>query len=292
MNKINSHVKLKNNYISTLFKDIVIMKKCIFFLCSLILSANNALAAESCFIVKENSFIIKSEGDCDKRYSPCSSFKIALALMGYDSGILKDEVHPQWSFKPGYEAFLESWKGLQNPTTWMKNSCVWYSQVLTPKLGMKKIHYYLKKFNYGNQDFSGDKGQNNGLTHAWLSSSLEISPEEQTVFLDNLLTNKLSVSQYAQSMTRNIVYVEDLSYGWKLYGKTGSGLLLNADRTKKLEIKHGWFIGWIEKGNRKIIFANHILDDKKEEKHAGQRAKEQAKEKLLQLIYRIENLIY
>jgi beta-lactamase class D len=90
-------------------------------------------------------------------------------------------------------------------------------------------------------------------------------------------------------MTRNIVYVEDLPDGWKLYGKTGSGYLLNSDRTQKLEIKHGWFIGWIEKGDKKIIFVNHIVDDKKEEKHAGPRAKEQAKEKLLELIEQIKN---
>jgi beta-lactamase class D len=171
----------------------------------------------------------------------------------------------------------------------MKNSCVWYSQVLTQKLGMKKFQDYVNKFNYGNQDVSGDKGQNNGLTNSWLSSSLEISPEDQIIFLNKLLTNKLPVSNDAQSMTRNIIYVEDLPRGWKLYGKTGSGYLLNKDRTKKLEIKHGWFIGWIEKNDKKIIFASHIVDDKKEEGHAGPRAKEQAKEKLLQLIEQIEN---
>jgi beta-lactamase class D len=264
------------------------MKKLIWFLCSVILSANIAFAAESCFIAKENSVVIKHKGDCNTRYSPCSSFKIALALMGYDAGILKDETHPQWPFKPEYEAYLESWKDPQNPTSWIKNSCVWYSQVLTPQLGMKKFQDYVKKFNYGNQDVSGDKGQDNGLTNAWLSSSLEISPDEQIIFLGNFLSNKLPVSGHAQSMTKNILYVEELPHGWTLYGKTGSGFLLNKDRTKKLEIMHGWFIGWIEKGNRNIIFVNHIVDNKKEENHAGPRAKEQAKEKLLQLIEQIE----
>lgn len=263
------------------------MKKII--LCFVIFCASNVFAADNgCFLVKENGRIIQSEGDCNTRYSPCSSFKIALAVMGYDTGILKDERHPQWPFKPEYEAFLESWKDPQNPTTWMKNSCVWYSQVLTSKLGVEKFQNYVKKFNYGNQDISGDKSQNNGLTHAWLSSSLEISPEEQAVFLDKLLANKLPVSKHAQNVTKHIVYLEDLSHGWRLYGKTGSGFLLNTDRTKKLELKHGWFIGWIEKSNKKIIFVHHIVDDKKEENHAGLRAKEQTKQKLLQLIDKIE----
>ncbi|MBM3610838.1 MAG: class D beta-lactamase [Alphaproteobacteria bacterium] len=260
------------------------MKKIILFLCVTIIGVSQSFSSQNCFIAKENGKVLKREGICTKRYAPCSSFKIPLALMGYDTGILKDELHPEWPFKPGYEAFLESWKDPQNPTSWMKNSCVWYSQVLTPQLGMKRFQEYVKEFNYGNQDLSGDKGQCNGLTNAWLSSSLEISPQEQIVFLEKLLSSKLPVSLHAQTMTRNIVYVEDLSEGWKLYGKTGSGFLLNKDRTKKLEIKHGWFIGWIEKGDRKIIFAHHIVDDKKEDKHAGPRAKEEAKEKLLKLI--------
>ena len=265
------------------------MKKVILVLCSLILSANTAFAVGSCFIAKDDSVVIKCEGDCKIRYSPCSTFKIALALMGYDAGILKDEMHPVWPFKEGYDDFRDAWKQDQTPKSWIKESCVWYSQVLTKHLGMKKFQNYVKKFNYGNTDLSGDKGQDNGLTNAWLSSSLEISPEEQVIFLEKLLSNKLPVSSHAQTMTRNIVYVEDLPHGWKLYGKTGSGYVLNEDRTQNREIKHGWFIGWIAKGDKKIIFVNHIVDDKKEEKHAGPRAKEQVKQKLLQLIEHIEN---
>ncbi|ASX27927.1 hypothetical protein BA173_03570 [Rickettsia sp. MEAM1 (Bemisia tabaci)] len=53
-------------------------------------------------------------------------------------------------------------------------------------------------FSYGNQDTSGDKGKNNGLTNAWLSSSLEISPEEQIAFLQKLAADQLPVSLKAQ----------------------------------------------------------------------------------------------
>lgn len=43
-------------------------------------------------------------------------------------------------------------------------------------------------------------------------------------------------------------------------------------------------IGWIEKEGNRIIFVSHIVDDVKEERYAGLRAKEQTKEKLLQII--------
>ncbi len=148
---------------------------------------------------------------------------------------------------------------------------------------MDKFQQYVTKFNYGNQDVSGDNGKNNGLTHAWLSSSLEISPEEQAAFLQKLVNNELPVSKKSHTMTKNILFVETLPGGWKLYGKTGSGYKLNAAKTQKLEDqKIGWFVGWINKGNSNIIFTNYIEDQ--ENTYAGPRAKTAAKEKLLQII--------
>ncbi len=263
------------------------MKKVILFLCSIMLSANLAFA-DSCFIAKENSKVLKTEGDCDKRYAPMSTFKIPLSLMGFDSGILVNEMHPVWPFKEGYVDWREIWKQDQTPKSWMKESCVWYSQVLTKELGMKKFQEYVTKFDYGNKDLTGDKGQNNGLTNSWLSSSLQISSREQVAFLQKMLAGKLPVKPHAVLITKNILFVEELKNGWKFYGKTGMGSLLNADGTKNPDLYHGWFIGWIEKGDRRIIFSNHIEDDKKEEIGASQRAKADAKEKMTKIIDQIE----
>ena len=112
------------------------MKKIILFLFSIILSANITFASH-CFVTKEKSQILKSEGNCTKRYPPMSSFKIPLSLIGFDSGVLIDEMHPVWSFKEGYDDFRDAWKQDQTPKSWIKESCVWYSQVLTKQLGMK-----------------------------------------------------------------------------------------------------------------------------------------------------------
>lgn len=263
------------------------MKKVILLLCSIMLSANIAFA-DSCFIAKENEKILQSKGDLEKRYAPMSTFKITLSLIGFDSGILVDEMHPVWSFKEGYADWREVWKQDQTPKSWMKESCVWYSQVLTKELGMKKFQEYVRKFDYGNKDLTGDKGQNNGLTNAWLSSSLQISSAEQVAFLEKMLVGKLPIKPHAVAMTKNILFVEELKNGWKFYGKTGMGSLLNAFGAKNPDLYHGWFIGWIEKGDRRIIFSNHIEDDKKEEIGASQRAKADAKERLTKIIDQIE----
>jgi beta-lactamase class D len=234
----------------------------------------NTWAQGSCFLAYEGQTLLLQEGkECNQRYAPQSTFKIALSLMGFDSGILKDALHPEWPYKKGYELYLNTWKYPHNPHSWIRDSCVWYSQVLTQQLGMKRFKYYVEVFNYGNHDVSGDKGKNNGLTHAWLSSSLAISPKEQIQFLQGVVKKKLPLSQKAFTMTKEILYIQELAGGWKLYGKTGNGRLLTEDKSRKLVLQQGWFVGWIEKGNRVISFASHITDSKEKATFASFRVK-------------------
>ncbi len=245
-------------------------------------------AERSCFLVQEQQTILKQEGsDCSQPYAPESTFKIALSLMGFDAGILKDAEHPEWPYKKEYELYLNVWKYPHNPRTWIRDSCVWYSQVLTRQLGMKRFQDYVDAFRYGNQDLSGEKGQNNGLTHAWLSSSLAVSPQEQIQFLQKIVNKELPVSQAALDKTKAILFIQELAGGWKLYGKTGNGRQLSSDKNHKLPLQHGWFVGWIEKDGRVITFVRHIADSKEKTTFASFRAKNEA---LIQLFYVIETL--
>lgn len=262
------------------------MKKAALFLCATILFASNAFAKQ-CFIAKEDGKIEREIGDCNTKYSPCSTFKIPLSLIGFDSEIFIDEANPVWKFKEGYADKLDVWKQDQTPQSWMKYSCIWYSQVMTKELGAKKFQEYVNQFDYGNKDLSGDYGSMNGLTNSWLSSSLEISSHEQIEFLEKFLNRELGVSDHAYEMTKNLLFQEDLENGWKLYGKTGTGVLLSKDKKHKTKLQHGWFIGWIEKEGRIITFVNHIADEKPIEEIASFRAKADAKEKLLVLIYKL-----
>lgn len=242
------------------------------------------LDAKACFIASENNRIIAEEGSCDKRYPPFSTFKIAISLMGFDSGILIDESHPTWNFKRGYTNWLDCWRQPHNPKLWFVNSCVWYSQVITQKLKMGPFTEYTQRFNYGNQDTSGDKGMNNGLTHCWLSSSLRISPQEQIAFLNKLSANKLPVSMDAQLKTKAIMYQEVLPNGWKLFGKTGNGPQIDADGNKIQDRQVGWFVGFVRKGKRVITFVYLIADDKKQDSYASVRAKTALKKSIVRVV--------
>ena len=257
------------------------MKKLILFLCSVILSANTVFATESCFIAKENSKTLKTEGNGETRYAPESTFKIPLSLIGFDSGILKSESNPSWSLPEGADPYINVCKGDHNPRTWMRDSCLWYSRILTTKLGMEKFQNYVSKFSYGNMDLSG------GLTTAWISSSLKISPDGQTEFLQKVVDHKLPVSQASYDKTKKIMFIQEMAGGWKLYGKTGNGKQIDKDGNKT-DMQHGWFVGYIEKGNRRIVFASHVTDSEKQSTFASFRARNQALIKLWYLIDELE----
>lgn len=221
-------------------------------------------ATEIAFIAKKNGVVVSKVGDCDAQHPPCSTFKVALALMGFDAGILEDKDNPRWSFKPEYEANFQSWykpemgikygwHGEHTPSTFMQNSVVWFSHQITQRLGKDKFQAYVNKLNYGNQDVSGTQGQDDGLLNSWLETSLRISPREQVDLLEKMLAGNLNLSKEAQQMTAEIMIKRDLDGkqiewdGWKLYGKTGGGTGCNR-----------WFIGWVEKGTDKIVFAQYV----------------------------------
>jgi beta-lactamase class D len=262
----------------------VMRKRTLLMLLLLFASNDIVFAGTKCFIAKEGDKIVAIEGDCSQRVSPCSTFKISLSLIGHNEHIFISEAHPQWPYKTEYSATREVCQKPISPATWMQNSCVWYSQVLTQKLGMAKFKDYMAKFNYGNQDLTGDPGKNDGIARAWLTSSLAISPKEQIVFLAKLIAAKHPVSEKAQFQTKELIYLEELPHSWKLFGKTGTGEPLQADGTRKADRQIGWFVGWLEKGERKIIFAHLIEDEGKDDTPAGPRAKAVAKDKLLALI--------
>jgi len=204
---------------------------------------------------------LQEEGDCKTRVTPASTFKIPLALMGFDSGILKSFTAPEWPYLEKYNASFDLHKTAQNPTGWIKNSAVWYSQKFTQQLGEKRLKDYVQKFAYGNQDVSGDPGKNNGLTQSWLTSSLKISPEEQIVFLRKLLENQLPVSLDTQTSTRELLYVETLPNGWKIYGKTGGAWERNANGVKDPALQLGWFVGWAVKDQQTLLFAELLRNN-------------------------------
>lgn len=246
------------------------------FLCGFLLCVSGPVLADACTLVTEldTGRVLKKDGDCERRNSPASTFKIPLSLMGYDAGVLKDETNPAWPYKPEYNAWNEAWKKTITPRPWLRDSVVWYSQVLTRTMGQERFRRYVDAFEYGNRDISGEKGKNNGLTHAWLGTSLQISPVEQVAFLKKLLKRELPVSQRAAEMTMAIMPDFPLADGWTVYGKTGTAYQLSSAGTPDRSRQLGWFVGWAQKGERRVVFARLIRDERKESTVASFRARD------------------
>lgn len=214
--------------------------------------------------------ILLQEGNCRDRVTPASTFKIALSLIGFDSGFLQDAHTPSLPYRAGdVDWGGEAWRQPTDATRWMTYSVVWFSQRITHALGAPRVQKYLNNFNYGNTDISGDPGKNNGLDRAWIGSSLKISPLEQIAFLQKLVRRELPVSAHAYDMTQQVVQTNTLDNGWTVHGKTGTAFPHHADGSNDEVRAHGWFVGWITKGQRTLVFVRLTQREQKETTSAG-----------------------
>jgi beta-lactamase class D len=209
------------------------------------------------------------EGDCATRTTPASTFKIAIAAMGFDAGILKDAHAPVLPYKQGYVDWGGAdWMQPTDPARWLKYSVVWYSQQVAHRLGARRFHAYAAKFGYGNADVSGDPGAHNGLDRSWIGCSLRISPREQVAFLRRVVDGTLPVSAQALAHTREVVETFPVPGGWTIQGKTGASRPHGANDPA---LPLGWFVGWASKGGRTLVFARLNQDDAEMEGTAGVR---------------------
>ena len=217
--------------------------------------------------------ILRQEGACDTRITPASTFKIALALMGYDAGFLTSAHAPVLRYRPGDVAWNESWRADTDPARWIRDSVVWYSQRVTAALGARRFQRYTAAFGYGNADVSGDPTLHDGLKFAWIDSSLRISPLEQLAFLERVVRRELPVSGLAYDMTGRITALPAVA-GWELHGKTGTGFPLLADGRSDHAHAYGWFVGWAVNGARTVVFVRQVQDGSLQVGPAGLRARD------------------
>nr|WP_259294926.1 class D beta-lactamase [Paraburkholderia sp. DHOC27] len=227
------------------------------------LTTPSANAHTICTLVADASsgHVITQQGDCAFRTTPASTFKIAISLMGFDSGFLKDAHTPTLPYRTGYPDWGgDAWRQPTDPSRWIKYSVVWFSQQVTQSLGMTRFANYTRAFAFGNADVRGDS-RHDGLTHAWIDSSLQISPLEQVAFLTKVVNRTLPVSGHAYDMTSQITEVATLAGGWDTHGKTGTGFPANSDGSDDEAHGWGWFVGWATRNGKTLVFARLIQDD-------------------------------
>ncbi len=177
-----------------------------------------------------------------RRFPPASTFKVPNALIGVDTGVIPDADHIiKWDGAPqerdinNHDHSLRSAIGL---------SVLWYFQELARRVGETRMQRSIDALDYGNRDISS------GLTRFWLRGSLRISANEQVSFLRRLQEGTLPVAPRATAIVKEcLILAQD--GGWTYRGKTGT----YSGEVDGIESDLGWFVGWIERDGRALIFA-------------------------------------
>lgn len=246
-------------------------------LLALVLASGGAAAETRCLIVADvasGSILISEGSKCDEPLGPASTFKLPLAVIGFDSGILEDAEHPAWPYKASYGAVRAADKATTDPRKWLADSVLWYSRVLVGKLGAERFALAVRDLGYGDADVSGDPGADNGMTHSWLNSSLQISPRQQAGFVRRLLLGTLPVGGQAMDKAIEALPRFAAEGGWQIVGKTGTGYLREANG-KLGKRQYGWFIGWGERAGNRMLLSYLIEDDHPGGSAAGIRARDE-----------------
>lgn len=243
----------------------------------LALGSAPATAKTRCLMIAEavSGDIIHAEGEqCDEGMGPASTFKLALAVIGFDDGVLADPDNPAWPYKAEHDALRPADRATTTPRRWLKESVLWFSRELVAELGPEPFASYVADLDYGNADVSGDPGANNGMTHSWLNSSLQITPRQQAIFVRRLLLGELPVGQGVREKTIEALPKFDGGDSWRVTGKTGTGYLREADG-KLGKRQFGWFVGFGEREGASHVFAYLIDDEKAGGSAAGPRARDE-----------------
>lgn len=205
---------------------------------------------EGCFVffdTQDSSYQRYNSERCAKRFTPCSTFKIPNTLIALDSKLFSDpDSIVTWDStkNPPLNYWPSSWRKDNSLRTALQNSVVWFYQEIARKTGKEKYKDYLNKINYGNKDLAGP------IDKFWLSSSLEISADEQIEFLKKFYSNKLGFSEEHTELTKELLVLEDTGV-YTLYGKTGAGSLPNGNFI-------GWLVGYVENDKGISFYALNI----------------------------------
>ena len=183
---------------------------------------------------------VLDEARARKGFLPQSTFKIANALVGLETGALNDELEVfHWDGKPKPVAL---WERDHDLASGMAFSVVWMFQEIARRTGKARMREWLERLDYGNADISG------GNDLFWLQGGLRISAMEQVGFLHRLAEGRLAATQRAQRLVRATLAIEKTPE-YTLYAKTGTS-------SQAIKDPVWWWVGWIErKGRPQAYFA-------------------------------------
>jgi beta-lactamase class D len=180
---------------------------------------------------------------CRQAFIPASTFKIPNSMIALETGVVEGpDTVMKWD---GQQYSVDAWNQDLKFRDAFRVSCVPCYRAIARKVGDKVEQEWVNKLDYGNHDISG------GVDKFWLWGGLRISPLEQIDFLRRFDGNQLPISERTADIVRDIMTL-DVTEKYVLRAKTGS--------TQKPDepLDLGWFVGWLELGERRVFFATLI----------------------------------
>jgi beta-lactamase class D len=178
----------------------------------------------------------------DSAYLPASTFKIINALIGIETGIIKDSstVIP-WD---GIIRKVPEWnKDLSLQEAFTLSAVPWF-QELARRIGKDTMQHWLDTLGYGRLHKKPMITDN--LDTFWLDNSVKVTSDEQLGLVKKLYFGQLPFQPRSQRMVKNLMKREENS-NYKLSYKTGWGF---TEKNHPL----GWITGWIEENNHPYFF--------------------------------------
>ena len=182
----------------------------------------------------------------DSTYLPASTFKIVNALIGIETGRIKDSatVIP-WD---GITRKIPEWnRDLKMYEAFTFSSVPWF-QELARRIGKDTMQHWLDTLGYA--QLRGKPLIKNNLDTFWLDNSVKVTADEQLGLVKKLYFGQLPFQPRSQRMVKNIMLRED-NANYKLSYKTGWA---HTEKGHAL----GWIIGWIEENRHPYFFVLQV----------------------------------
>jgi beta-lactamase class D len=192
--------------------------------------------------VGSNRLTIANQELAERRFVPCSTFKIPHTLIGLGTGAIPG---PDFALRwDGQRREVERWNRDHTLATAMRDSVVWFYQAIARRIGGERMRLELARLGYGN----GAVGER--VDRFWLDGPLRISAREQVEFLRRLQAGTLPVRPGDAALVRQLI-VLDQGPGFTLRGKTGLG---TQDGSAV-----GWLVGEVENEDARWVYALVVL---------------------------------
>ena len=162
----------------------------------------------------------------DSAYAPGRTFDIVQALVGLQTGALKDETTVSGAFRGS---------GTANDSLFRQ---------LGEKIGKDSLKRWIDSLHYGNRDMGGP------IDSCWSDGHLKITSDEQLGLIKRLYFDQLPFFNRPQKLVRGIMPAESNS-AYRLVYKSGQ---VGAGNGKAI----GWLLGWVEENKHPYFFVVNL----------------------------------